>query len=138
MILTDGFNYMNRVGGRPLRIRYYTEFLGGIYDDDRTLTQSGNDLFTSGVIQEINTEKGSDDAVLMQEGRLKYGDRKVFIGSQIQTSSGARVLTIALSGASSVEVVYRDITLGVHSGEFFGQDVWKKVYLRQTDGGSLF
>ena len=138
MLATDGFNYLNRVAGRPLRIRYYTETIGSVWDDERTLAKSGNDLYASGILQEINTAKGSDDAFLLEEGRLKYGDSKVYVGSSIETTSGAKVFTVALSGNSATEVVYREISPGMHSPEYAGNNIWKVVYLRQLTLGSLF
>lgn len=137
-LISNGFNYMNRFGGRPLRIRYYTETIGSVWDDQRTLAKSGNDLYISGILQEVNGTKGSDDAVLLEEGRLKYGDQKIFISGSIDTTSGARVFTLALSGASTTEVIYREIEPGAHKGEWAGQDIYKLVYLRELTTGSLF
>lgn len=138
MLVHDAYNYANKVSGRPLRIRYYTETIGSVWDDERTLAKSGNDFYTSGMLQEINSEKGSDDQVLLQEGRIKYGDRKVYVDRNVETTSGLRVFTLAISGASSVEIVYQEIIPGMHKPEFFGSDVYKLIYLRELSStGSL-
>lgn len=137
-LITDGFNYINTFAGRPLRIRYFTETIGSVWDDERTLAQSGNDFYTSGVVIEVNGKKGSSDAVLMEEGRLKYGDLKCFIGSGVDTTSGLRVFTLAFSGASSVEIVYQEILPGMHSPEMKGSNIYKLIYLREINTGSLY
>lgn len=136
--ISNGFNYATRIAGRPLRIRYYTETIGSVWDDERTLTGSGDNLYISGLIQEVISDKGSDDAVLMEEGRLRYGDSKVYINGSVVTTSGTLVFTLAISGNSANEIVYREILPGVHKPQFFGDDIYKVIYLRELNLGSLF
>lgn len=138
MLLANGLNFVTRQAGRPLRVRYYTETIGSVWDDERTLLQSGNDLYISGIIQPIETTKGSTDATLLEEGRLLYGDIKIYINGSIQTTSGARVFTMAISGNSANEIVYRDILPGMHTAQYFGDMAYKLLYLRQLEVGSLF
>ena len=60
--LQNGFNKLNRLAGKQIRLRYFTTTIGSVYDDDVTLTQTGNDLWTSGIVLPINATDGSHEA----------------------------------------------------------------------------
>jgi len=138
MLLSNGFNVLNRDAGRPLRARYYTNTVGSVWDDESTWTSSGNSLYFSGIIQEIDSERGSDDALLIEAGRLKFGDLKCFINGSIETTSGTKMFTLAVSGNSATEIVYQEISPGAHVGEWAGTNIFKVIYLRELTGGSLY
>lgn len=129
--------------GRPLRVRYYTETIGSVWDDERTLIQSGNSIYTSGIMFKIDSRrigvfnKGSEDAVLIEQGRIRYDDSKIYVSGNLPTTSGAMVCTIAISGASTVERVYEQIFEGANVPQVNGVDIYKKLYLRQLSTGSL-
>lgn len=131
----NGLNYITKVTGRPVRIRYYTETIGSIWDDERVLAYSGNDIYMSGAFLEVNSTKGSDDSVLLEEGRIKYGDLKLVISGGVQTTSGALVFTASKSGA---DIVYREIEIGAHAPDYYGLPAYKLIYMRQLQTGSLF
>lgn len=136
-ILTDGLNYVIKIGGQPMRIRYYDDStIGSVWDDERTITKSGADLYVSGIIQTVNTAKGSSDAFLVEEGRILYSDSKIFIGGSIQTTSGTRIFTIGPSGTA--DLVFREISPGINVPIYQGIDTMKAVYLRLLANGSLF
>ena len=80
---------------------------------------------------------GSEDQVLLEQGRIRYNDVKLYIGSEIQTTSGIKVFTIQISGAANSlhDTIYHEILPGVNLPQYFGLDIYKKVYLRE---GSLF
>ena len=134
MILSDGLIYGIRQAGNVLRVRYYTETIGSVWDDDRTVTQSGTDLYISGLYETLDNTKGSSDQILLEEGRIKFNDSKLFVNGSIQTTSGTRVFTVSLSG---VDTVFREITPGVNMPQYFGADIYKKIYVRELPGGSL-
>ena len=138
MLLSDGLNHITRLGGNVLRIRYFTENLGSVWDDDRTITASGNNLYLSGIILKIDATRGSEDQVLLEQGRIRYDDSKIFINGSIQTTSGQQVFTIAISGTSATERVYREIEQGVSMPQYFGTNIYKKIYCREIPLGSLF
>ena len=137
VLAQDGFNYVNKLAGNVLRFRYFTETIGSVYDDDRTFTSSGNDFYTSGVIQKIDSTKGSEDQILLEQGRIRYNDVKMYVGSQVETTSGIRIFTVQISGAASSihDTIYHEILPGMNSPQFFGVDIYRKLYLRE---GSLF
>ena len=138
VLLQDGLNHQIKLAGNVFRVRYYTETIGSVWDDDRTLAKSGNDVYTSGIFLNIDATRGSADQILLEQGRIQYNDSKIYIGSQINTTSGALVFTIAISGASSVEKVYKEITPGMIMPQYFANNIYKKLYVRYLDNGSLY
>lgn len=137
MIAGDALNYSQKNSGQTIRIRYYTESIGSVWDDERTLAQSGNDFYISGVVIDVSGKQGSDDEVLFEEGRLKYGDLKMYLNGSIPTTSGIRVFTMTLSGLNEV---YQQLDIGLHTSSYLGVPQFKKVYLRQIQPqiGSLY
>lgn len=134
MIASDALRYQIKTHGRTLRIRYYTESIGSVWDDERVLTLSGTDLYISGLVQEIDRRPNSRDSVLIEQGRLGINDKKFFIAGSIQTTSGNRIFTITISGANSV---YREITPGISIPQIGADDIYKVVYGRLVTTGSL-
>ena len=130
----DGVSYLTKKAGNLFRMRYYTETIGSVWDDDRTLTQSGNDVYTSGIILQIDGNKGSEDQILMEQGRIKYDDSKIYLSGNALTTSGVRVFTIAISGA---DIVYQNVLPGNIVPQYFGNNVYQKLYVRQLTTGSL-
>lgn len=135
MILTNALQHQTTLAGNVLRIRYYTESaLGSVWDDDRTISKSGADLYISGVISRMDSSDGSEDQVLLEQGRIRYNDSKIYVNGSIQTTSGIRVFTIAISGTDRV---YEEVLPGVYSPQYLGTDIYKKVYLREVPLGSV-
>lgn len=130
----DGLTYLTRRAGNIFRMRYYTETIGSVWDDNRTLAQSGNDFYTSGVILSIDGSKGSEDQILMEQGRIKYDDSKIYLSGTIPTTSGVRIFTIAISGN---DIVYQNVMPGNRVPQYFGQNVYQKIYARVVTTGSL-
>jgi len=135
VLASEGFRHMLKLSGRPFRIRYYTETIGSVWDDDRTVALSGASVYVSGVIQKIDQTRGSSDQVLVEEGRINFEDSVIFIAGSVDTTSGVKPFTIAVSG---VDQVFRPITPGTNQPQFFGDDVLQKLYVRELPGGSLF
>lgn len=133
--MSDALTHSIRLAGNVLRLRYYTETIGSVWDDDRTITASGASLYISGVIQKIDATQGSVDQVLLEQGRIKYDDSKIYVNGSIQTTSGVRVFTISISG---LDRVYQEINPGAIMPQYFGTDIYKKLYVREITTGSLF
>ena len=63
-----------------VRFKYYTGSVSGDnYDDQQTLSQSGNDFWTSGIINKISNDAKSDDAILLQQGKIQVTDKKLYL-----------------------------------------------------------
>ena len=134
MLLADGLSYLTKQGGNVFRLRYFTETIGSVWDDNRTLAASGNDFYTSGVILQIDNSKGSNDQTLIEQGRLRYDDSKIYLSGTIPTTSGVRVFTISISG---VDRVYQNVMPGNIVPQYFGNNVYQKLYVREVTTGSL-
>ena len=133
--LAVGFNkVINRVGTQ-IRVEYFTSTLGSVWDDDATWTQSGNDLWTSGVILPLSYERGTSESVLMEQGKLIEDDRKLFIhGSLILTGSE---MTIQIGVGSPVNTTYTLLNNDVRV-DAYNIPIYRKVFLRRIAGtGSL-
>jgi len=135
MFATDAVRHLMNSQGRTLRIRYYTNAVGSVWDDDNTWTQSGTDLYISGLFQSLRLDKGSDDATLLEQGRIVDTDKVFFVAGSIETTSGLRVSTFTVSG---VNQVFREINPGVFMPSINADDIYKKYYGRIIDTGSLF
>jgi hypothetical protein len=118
--------------GQQLRIKYYNTFFTGDYDDDITLTQSGTDLWISGVILPINQSRGSNDAMLLEQGKLFTNDTKLYIEGTVNTSG-----TIKIGLGSPVYGEYSLLSDGVIKYTVNQVDILKKIYLRFLTNGSL-
>lgn len=134
VILSDGLRWMHNNAGRTLRVRYYTNSPGSVWDDENVWTQSGTDLYISGAVLKIDSSRGSEDAVLLEQGRIRYDDTKLYVNGSIQTNSGNRVFTMTVSGLNRV---YQELPVGVYTPQYLGTDIMKKVYVRETHLGSL-
>lgn len=135
MLASDAFRYQINSNGRTLRIRYFTEVIGSVWDDERTLTLSGTSTYASGLVMPLTNTDGSDDQILLEQGRIKEGDMKFFVAGSLDTTSGAKVVTVAISG---LDEVYRNITFGVNVPQLQDDNIYKKFYGRLVPGGSLF
>lgn len=135
VLISDALRYQQKVAGRTLRVRYYTEIIGSVWDDERTVALSGADIYISGTVHKIDTTEGSTDKVLLEQGRIDFNDTVFFVAGSLDTVSGAKVFTIAISGPDEV---FRNVTPGVIQPQYLGDTVYRKVYGRFLHNGSLF
>lgn len=132
---TGGFNSIVSQAGRPITVRYFNEVIGSVWDDDTILTQSGADVVTSGIVMVMNTQEGSQDSVLVQQGKLQDNDKRLFVnGSLLITGSDSQCKIFLGSVAGDV---YSTIPLGGIAPEVEGIPIYKKVYIRRLTNGSL-
>ena len=134
MILSDGLNYLQRNAGRTFRVRYFTSVAGSVWDDESVWSQSGTDFYTSGVILNIDSKQGSEDQVLLDQGRIRFNDSKIYVNGSLQTTSGLRIFTVAISGLNRVFI---ETDLGAYMPTYLGADIFKKIYCRELPTGSL-
>ena len=137
VLVSNAITHQIKVAGNVFKVKYFTETIGSVYDDDRTVTQSGADTFISGLYMSLDNTQGSDDQVLMEQGRLKYNDSKIYFDSSVETGSGVRVFTIEYSGASFIQG-FREIQPGTNIPQYYGVEPFKRIFVRDLVGGSLF
>jgi len=129
----DGFEEVLNYG-QLTRFKYFNNSFGAgsYYDDDTTLTQSGNDLWVSGVVQPISQSRGSSDAILLEQGKILTNDTKLYVGGEIGTSG-----TLKIGLGSPVANEYSVLVDGVVSWSVNAESIVKKVYIRRLTTGSL-
>ena len=128
-----GVTPLFNVLGTALRIRYFNETYGGggSYYDDPSLTTSGTDLWTSGMIFPVGN-KGVD-AFLRQQGKVLEDDTKFYIFGNVQTSGTMRI------GVGSPPVrEYALIEPGAIGPKFGDNNIYKVCFGRFITLGSLY
>ena len=123
--------------GRQLRFKFYTlsYVSGNAYDDDVTYTQSGNDLWVSGLVQPIDKKPFGTDATLLQQGKIKIDDKKLYVLGTTQTS-GLAPVKIGLGSPTDGE--YQILNQGqTVQWDAYGSPIYKKIYARFLTNGSF-
>jgi len=123
--------------GKPVRFQYYSTGYGAgsYYDDDVTLTKSGDDLWMSGVVLPITNKQGSNDAILLEQGQILMNDSKLYIDGSISTSGTLKIGLGSYVNMSGCE--YSLLVEGVTNWEVNNTDILKKLYVRKLTTGSL-
>jgi len=122
--------------GQQIRFRYFNVGLdsGDYYDDDVTLTRSGIDFWTSGVVLPISNSRGSSDAVLLEQGKILMNDTKLYIEGTINTSG---IWKLGLGSADSNNSQYSLLSEGVTKWDVNEMPILKKLYVRKLPTGSI-
>ena len=124
--------------GEPVRIRYFNILYGAgsDYDNEIRIEQSGTDFWTSGLAQPLNIEsaRASDDAVLLQQGKILKSDLKLYVGGAVNTSG---LFKIGIGSANPPNREYAVNQGGVTTWDMQGEPVYKKIYLTYLTTGSL-
>jgi hypothetical protein len=135
--LVEDFNQVLKYG-EQIRFKYYNVSYGAgsYYDDDITLTQSGNDFWCSGLVQSIDTKYGSRDGILLQQGIITIDDKKIYVDNLTQTS-GLGPIKIGTTGSPTTRQ-YEILNQG-NNIDFTinGSSVYKKIYCRFLTNGSF-
>jgi len=143
MVTADelGADFNNAIieAGGPIRFRYFSYSYpgaGSYYDDDVTLTQSGADLWISGVVQPITAPSSTEEAVLLQQGLINTNDLRVYIAGSIDTSTaGSTTWKLGLGSPARDEYVLTEA--GAQGWEVGGTTVYKKMFVTRLTTGSL-
>ena len=130
--LVTGFNRIVELGGTQLRVRYFNITPGSVYDDEVTLSKSGTDLWTSGVIQSLNTRQGSSDSVLLQQGKVIDSDKKIYVDGDLPFNGASQSVDIQIG--SPTGELYTTIPDGGVVKEVEGLNVYKKQFIRRLTG----
>ena len=124
--------------GNQIRLRYYGQTFGGAgsgYDNDVSLTQSGSDFYTSGIIQPLSNKWSSEDHQFLEQGRIRQTDSKLFVLGTVPTSGVQMKIGI---GSPTTGDEYQVLEDGIIAHKL-GKDeiVYKKLYVRRLITGSL-
>jgi len=134
--LATEFNNFVRDQGRVFRIRYFTgSSSADDYDDAQVLTQLGSDVYFSGISLTIDMARGSQESILMEQGKIKKGDLKFWMPNTVSISG---IFRIGIGSPSTEE--YAQIAQskgGVQKPAPDGVIVYNKFYGRFLTTGSL-
>jgi len=121
--------------GVPIRMKYFTIDTGSIYDDDVIYTQSGTDLWTSGIVLPIDTSRGSWDSILLEQGKIIENDTKLFCHGSLLFTGSEFEIRVQIGSPVGEEYSMLDKTIKVST---YGEPIYKKIFIRQIGGtGSL-
>jgi len=127
--------------GQQIRLRYFNYSFGpgSYYDDDVTLTVSGDDYWTSGVVLPITSPQGSSEATLVEQGKILTNDTKLYIQGSINTSGELKIGLGSNGTGSPVPITgeYSIISQGVSKWNVNATPILKKLYIRKLLTGSL-
>ena len=119
--------------GEQIRIMHFTGSKAvGEYDDADVLIQSGASIWTSGLVMPITNKYGSSEALLLEQGKIKTDDKKIFIAGDIETTN-----TMRIGIGNPVTEEHSIIADGVTNYPAGGEVVYKKLYCRVLGNGSL-
>ena len=105
--------------------------LSGLYDDEiGNLQITTGSFVTSGALFPIHSKQGSNEALLLEQGKLKTSDSILFLGSCQLNPSG---LLFNIGGNS-----YNIISNGILPYNVNGSIIYNKIYVRRNLGSSLF
>lgn len=138
--LTAGMVSILANAGKPIHVRYFSEIPGSVWDDEVTLTElTGSTVWTSGLVFPLNTKHGSEDVVLVEQGKLSMEDQKLFTnGSLNYTGTGSNLsVIISMTGSPVGLDNYTLINDGAVVYEVEGVEIYKKAYIRKLTNGSL-
>lgn len=133
--LARGFSHIFDRAAYQIRIRYFNQSYDDVYDDSVILTQSGTDLWTSGIILPINSRYGSEDSVLFEQGKISNADKKIYLhGSLLLTGSE---LQCKIQIGKPTGDNYSILPDGIIQYQIEDQPIYQKVYIRRLTGSLI-
>jgi len=133
--LVATLNRTMELAGRQIRIRYYTPVYDEVYDEATELIQSGTTLWTSGVVFPIRGREGSEESVLMSQGKLTESDKTIFVnGSTVFTGTD---ISVDIQLGSPTGNLYTTIPDGGIVYETEAIPVYKKQFIRKLTGSII-
>ena len=131
-----GFDRIVQLAGLPVRVQYFQVTLGSVWDNDNsTLVKSGNDLWISGVVRNLDTREGSEDSVLLEQGKLQNKDKRFYINGSIDFTGIDNTVKIQLG--SPTGEIYSTITDGGIAQQVGADLIYRKEYIRLLQTGSF-
>lgn len=130
--LTQALNKAMDQAGTQIRIRYFSQTIGSVWDDELILTLSGNSIWTSGLVMPIRGIDGSSEAVLLAQGKLTNSDKKLFLNGSLMIVGS--ILNVDIQLGSPNGELYSAIPDGAELWQSDGVSVYKKQYIRRLTG----
>ena len=136
-IFSTGRTKLKQMLYHKIRLKYYIGSVSNTdFDDAQIFTQSGTDVWTSGLVMPIKGIEGSHEAVLLQQGKIKTNDKQIFVaGDENLTSPAGGAIKIGVG--SPVVNEHSIIPDGIIAYPDTGEMVYKKIYCRTLSAGSF-
>lgn len=139
MTFVDGIrsDFNNKIlqHGLPIRLRYFTVSGGSAsYDDDVTLTASGADVWESGLVFPVQSEKGTSVALLLEQGKVLQTDQILYIKGTLDLSGQS----IVIGTGSPTTNEYSLVPEGVTNWQINGSSLFQTTIIRRLTTGSLY
>jgi len=130
-----GFSTMIEKAGKPITIKYFQPTVGSVWDDEVTLTEiTGSQITLSGIVMPVSTRYGSEDVNLVEQGKLRTQDQKLYVNGSIDfTGIGSNLNVKIILGTDA----YTLIPIGGIPYEVENTQIYKKAYIRILNNGSL-
>jgi len=133
--LIHALNRTIELAGTQLRIRYFDPTPGSVWDDETALAQSGNNLWTSGIVFPINAREGSTESLLLEQGKLIDSDKRLYVHGSLLFTGSTQLVDIQIG--SPTGDLYTTIPDGGIRWEAEGQPVYKKEFIRRVTGSLI-
>ena len=119
------------IAGTQIRLRYYDPVYDDVYDEATGLVQSGNNLWTSGIVFPVKSD-GSDESVLMSQGKLTNTDSRLYVNGSLSFAGSIHMVDIQIG--SPTGDLYTTILDGGITWDAEGTPVYKKQFIRRLTG----
>jgi len=135
-----GFSKAVEKAGKPVRVRYFSQVAGSVWDDEVTLTEvTGSEVWTSGIVMPLSNKYGSEDVVLVEQGKISNQDQRLYVNGSLDfTGAGSNFkVKIGMTGSPVQLDNYTMVPLGGIPYEVSAAQIYKKVYIRRLTNGSF-
>lgn len=131
-IFSNGLRYIFNQAGLLNQINIISYGISGADYDDQVNQSLTGSIIISGLVFPVESKQGSQEALLLNQGKLLTKDKVLYTGSF--STSGNLLFEIG----SKTNDFYTIIPDGIQTYGVNGSVVFNKVFLRHTIPGSLF
>ena len=118
--------------GQKINVMTFTGSVGpNDYDDVISYTKQSGPTWNDGVILPLKNKYGSEDAVLIEQGKLLFTDKKLYLKGDVTVSGN---ILVGIGSPSST--YYNVISPGRRTVPVLGSDIFHKMYIRYHHAGS--
>jgi hypothetical protein len=136
-ILGKGFDFMMNLSNSIYiqKINYTTNITGSSsYDDEITQTMIGS-YWTSGTVFPIRGKQGSEESMLIEQGKLSTQDKVLYISGGATLNSSGLLIGVGSPNFTN----YSLVPLGDFYYDTNAITIYKKLFIRKVlSGGSLY
>ena len=127
--LRNGIDKLMKYSGYTSLVKVITYTIPtGSYDDYTVQSVTGSQ-YISGLIFPVRASQGSEEALLLEQGKIQTKDKVLYTGS------------FSISGNLLFDIQgdkYAIIPNGIHTWTSAGSTIYNKIYLRYATAGSLY